>query len=221
MRCVGSGRQRYKFHDESSTFAIVDCQVSRRPAAVDLGPIAAMPSSKLSITAGSLGSVLQVTDPRYDVFSFGLFMSELPQRLGHSVALDAAASAFVSALQDLRARNQTPGTISKYVGALSAVQKSLGDDGTAYSPETLCAIFLVMAAQPWLSMKGDRHYSHGQGMSHLLRILVDRKPQDDFVRTLISSVSVVVVSTKYQVACFSWCLLKLAADTGKHIQPGH
>lgn len=121
-------------------------------------------------------------------------MQELPQRLGYSAALDASAAAFVGALKDLRTKQPSANTIKKYVGALNAVQKSLSDENTAYSAETLCAIFLVMAAQPWLSMKGDRHPSHGLGMSQLLKILVDKQPQDEFMRTLISSVSVVVVS---------------------------
>ncbi|KIE01664.1 ATPase, P-type, transmembrane domain protein, partial [Metarhizium majus ARSEF 297] len=184
------------FHDVSTAFAIVNSQVSRRPAAsskAGLGPITTVPSSKVTITASALGSVLEVTDPRYDVFAFGLFMRELPRRLGHSVALDASTAAFVSALRDLRTRQPTPDTIRKYVGALSAVQKSLGDESTAYSAETLCAVFLVMAAQPWLSMKGDRHPSHGLGMSHLLKMLVDRQPHDDFLRTLMASVTVVVI----------------------------
>lgn len=183
----------------STAFAIVNSQVSRRPAAsskAGLGPITTVPSSKVTITASALGSVLEVTDPRYDVFAFGLFMRELPRRLGHSVALDASTAAFVSALRDLRTRQPTPDTIGKYVGALSAVQESLGDESTAYSAETLCAVFLVMAAQPWLSMKGDRHPSHGLGMSHLLKMLVDRQPHDDFLRTLMASVTVVVVGCR-------------------------
>lgn len=153
-----------------------------------------IPSNKITITAGSLSSVLEVTDPRYDIFCFGPFMKDLPQRLGYSPALDASAAAFVGALKDLRTRQATPNSLRKYVGALNAVQKSLADPNTAYSAETLCAIYLIMAASPWLTMKGDKYPNHGEGMAHLLKTLVHKQPQDDFMRNLIASVSVAVVS---------------------------
>ncbi|KAK2589651.1 hypothetical protein QQS21_012666 [Conoideocrella luteorostrata] len=192
--CVGSGQQRYKFSDQTEKLTIVDHQVAKtkRPSPPLLA-LSRIPSNTTTITSGALVSILEVTDPRYDISCFGPFTKQLPQRLGRSPALDASASAFVSALRDLRNKQVTTNSLTKYVGALNAVQRSLEDRTAAYSVETLCAIYFIMVTQPWLSVAGDRYPSHGQGMSHLLRTLVEKQSNDDFVKGLIATVSVVVI----------------------------
>lgn len=92
-------------------------------------------------------SVLQISDPRYDIFVFGPFINDIPSRLGTHAALDASADAFASAFSCVHTRRITPESLAKYAHALRSVQDSLQAPATAYSEQTLCAIYFIMLCQ--------------------------------------------------------------------------
>lgn len=152
------------------------------------------PSSRATIATGAFVSLLDVTDPRFDVFCYGPFIKELPKRLGHNSALDASAAAFASAIRVVRTKQRTVDALRKYGAALNAVQQSLADPVSAYSAETLCSIYLIMVVHPWLASQGDRYPNHGEGMAQLLNNLVNKTSQDEFLRTVITTVGIAVVS---------------------------
>ena len=150
-------------------------------------------SNDSSIGTGMLVSVLDVTDPRYDVFCYGPFMKDLPRRMGHSQVLDASASAFASAVRAIRTKQTSVDALQKYGVALSAIQQSLGDSTTAYSADTLCSVYLIMVCHEWLATKGDAHPKHGEGMAQILKRLVEIPSPDSFTAGVICTVSMVVV----------------------------
>lgn len=153
--CVGCGRQRYKFKDETSNLKAADALLVRRSTAalsksnnaVSAGAPSRPLTNTVTLTAGAFVSVLEITDPRYDLFCYGTFIRDIPQHLGRHTALDASADALASAFRSVHMGRVSLETLSKYVRALNSVQKALQDPATAYSEQTLCAIYLIMLCQ--------------------------------------------------------------------------
>lgn len=106
------------------------------------------PSNEVSQLADSFASLLQFTDPQYDLTCFGPWFLGIPMRLGSSSVLDAAAAAFVSGLRRVRSSGeQDVQSLVKYGAALKSLRDTLQKPTEAKSPYTLCAIFLIMIAQ--------------------------------------------------------------------------
>lgn len=154
LACIGCGQQRFKFKDETPNLKAADKQLSRRTPAASRAALARAafdPSRALTnpttITASAFISVLEITDPSYDLFCYGTFMNEIPQQLGRHEALDASAEALASCFSCVHTGTVSTLSISKYVRALNSVQKCLQNPKTAYSGETLCAIYLIMLVQ--------------------------------------------------------------------------
>ena len=77
------------------------------------------------------------------------FLEQLPQRLGRSAALDAAAKAVVAAHSShcVSRRQVSPNVLVEYSRALTQLRLALGNTMTAQSLETLCAIKLLLICQ--------------------------------------------------------------------------
>ena len=142
--CVGSGEQRYKFLDQTHALA----RPTGGPAARDHGGVPSTPlSNDLSTLTGSLVSAITVTDPRFDLTVYGYFFEEVPRRLGRNSALDASVRALTVAFPSLRTRQQSADVFRSYSNALRCLRDCLGDPSLAQSPDTLCAVYLVMICQ--------------------------------------------------------------------------
>jgi hypothetical protein len=105
------------------------------------------PSSKVSMTTSNLISILQVKDTRFNLGIYGKFVDQIPHRLGINKALDAAATAFTAALPYVYTHEYSADMFSSYAGALKATRVSLSNPEEAQTPETLCAIYLLMVCQ--------------------------------------------------------------------------
>lgn len=92
-------------------------------------------------------SALEVLDPRFDLTVYGSFVREIPRRLGSNEALDAAVSTLTTALPLIHTRQQSAEVYRKYVQALQSLRMCLGDPVKAASPDTLCALYLVVICQ--------------------------------------------------------------------------
>lgn len=89
-------------------------------------------------------------DLKYNLsWSFGPFLQYVPQRLGSSAALDAAAKVIIAAHSSRCAsrRRVSPDVLVQYSRALVQLRLALGDIVTAHSLETLCAIMLLLICQ--------------------------------------------------------------------------
>lgn len=148
ISCIGAGEQRYKFKDQTGALT---GRASQKPAPhapqPDSWDLTPLPSSETTIKTCALISTLQVVDLRYDVSYYGEFLKDIPRRLGSNKALDAAAGALSSAYVSLHTRQQSVSTYTEYGNALKALRLCLDDPVKGNSPETLCAIYLVMICQ--------------------------------------------------------------------------
>lgn len=102
--------------------------------------------------ANAFVSTLQISDLRYSVSYYGAFLKYVPQRLGTNQALDASVKALATASSCLRSREHPTQMLIQYGNALTALRLSLSDPVKAQSPETLCAIYLVMICQVSISL---------------------------------------------------------------------
>lgn len=143
-----------------------------------------------------VASLLSATDIGQDINCAGMYLPDLPKRLGYHAALDASAVAFASTISCVR----TTGAVSqlarsKYISAIKAVQKAVTNSATAYTAETLCAILLLVSCQSWMAANNDVTPSHGGGMAHLLDVLLDKDPRcDSFTVTVVRTATGEVVS---------------------------
>lgn len=93
---------------------------------------------------------LSVKDIRYDVgWAFGTFVSDIPKRLGRSVALDSATRAFVLSLPPSPHARRQPGSdaLENFTAALKATRLALAHPTESKSIDTLCAAYLLLICQ--------------------------------------------------------------------------
>jgi hypothetical protein len=112
--------------------------------------LARIPANHLTLLIGSFVQTFNATaDLNYNlVWSYGLYLQEIPQRLGTNEALDTAVSALVAAHSSLASgREPSINAIYKYSRALQALRESLNDPIKAAASETLCAVKLLMICQ--------------------------------------------------------------------------
>lgn len=112
-----------------------------------LSPITVMPRSRTMTIATVFVSRLAVEDLRYDIHTYGTFLRYLPQRIGKNEALDSAVDAFTTGFSTLHGGVGGLEAFQKYGRALKAVRDSLNDPATGQTPETMCAIYLIMVVQ--------------------------------------------------------------------------
>jgi hypothetical protein len=106
-----------------------------------------VPNNELdSVTDGFL-SAIAVTDIRFDLSIYGAFLEDIPRRLGRNEALDAAVQALTTALPSVRSHQYSTNMYKTYMGALRQLRYCLSDPEKAASPETLCAVYLIMICQ--------------------------------------------------------------------------
>ncbi|PHH85475.1 hypothetical protein CDD83_352 [Cordyceps sp. RAO-2017] len=200
--CVGCGVQRFLFKDETE---------SLRAAGKRSGTVAASPaggrgpaetrisvpsrplSNQVTLAAGAIASVVQITDPRYDLFSFGTFIEDIPSQMGANPALDASAHALAAAFGCVHTGRVTPEALGKYVRALRSVQRSIQDPAIAYSEQTLCAIYFIMLCQGWISSEDFPFPGHGRAMAHLLNVIVSKNLHHSLNYAMLISVSISVL----------------------------
>lgn len=143
--CIGAGQRRYKFitnHDQIAVAAKDDMHTSASITVLHHSPTDLLVASMIDTMKPS-------TDLRYNLaWSFGPFLEHVPQRLGTNTALDAAVQVIIAAHANHCAhRKNLPDVLVKYSRALTQLRLSLDDALIAQSPETLCAVMLLLLCQ--------------------------------------------------------------------------
>ncbi|CAK7221679.1 hypothetical protein SEUCBS140593_004647 [Sporothrix eucalyptigena] len=161
-----------------------------------------------TIIVHRLVTALQVSDPRFDLSVYGNFLKDIPQRLGSSPALDAAASAMAASLplvgkqqgvndydKALQPVNRaTVPMLQKYGQALHALRNALSDPVAIKDPNTLCALYLVVITQGWLQQEEGHFPSHGEGVSMILRSIKGQyQSWDPFEESILSTLCFLVI----------------------------
>ena len=81
------------------------------------------------------------------VWNFGVFLREVPRRLGVNEALDTASDALITAYTWYTGSRDSPishmEVLFKYSRTLKALRLCLNDPVKAHSSETLCSIMLI------------------------------------------------------------------------------
>ncbi|TFB05878.1 hypothetical protein CCMA1212_001536 [Trichoderma ghanense] len=200
--CVGCGQLRYKFKDQTELQAE---RLSKRtrgrtspPEARSRSPssITSLVSNEQTARSVAFVSLLDITDPSYDLSCYGGWFKDLPRRLGTNKALDAAVEAMVGFYPHMRRHEQASlsrGSLFKYVNALQALRTSLDDPQLAQKPETLCAVYVLMICQGWTGKDTDQRMSHGEGLAHLLDAAASRQSRDPFEENIRDTLYVPVI----------------------------
>jgi hypothetical protein len=162
---VGAGQRRFKFIDESATAEAMAVSTADAkevgagggknfPGALqEYSPSASVkailqaPTNENTTLIKSFVSLLEVSDSRYAVRCYGIFMVDLPARLGNNPALDAATSAMVALFPSNFNHYNTPAAAQEYGTALSAMRNTLNHPNVAKTADTLCAMYLLMVCQ--------------------------------------------------------------------------
>lgn len=186
-----------------------------------------VPQNDKSHLANRLVALLDVTDVRYDVSSYGIFLGGIPMRLGRSPALDNAAYAFTACAEVLYTGHESVRALSSYQRALKSLRESIHTPSTAHTIETMCAIYLVLIcqvgtqsllinlintnfkAQGWLGSQQDRYITHGEGIVYLLKIGATQKWRDFFEIQMLLTLCVPVVRHNLPL----WLVASTLAET--------
>ena len=185
--CVGSGQQRYKFKHHNQNAQVVPFSKERKARM-------AAPSMLWSndfglMLSAFISSINPLADFRYNLwFNFGIFLEDVPRRLGHSEALDQSAIALTSAHAHFcTGRAPTVEILAKYSAALRALRVGLNDAKQAHSPNTLCAVRLLLICTSFIGRVGSIWSGHAEGAAHILRARGNFGPRDDFEGKLLLS----------------------------------
>lgn len=157
MTCVGGGQQRYMFKNQSlkvmQTQSGAESQSELRSFSsagkrvVFIGGPTRVPSTDTSIMAAAFVAAFQVTDIRYAMAYYGPFLRDIPQRLGNSTVLDAAVRALSTAYPFLHTGSYPPNVLFLYGRSLRTLRECLNNPAEARSPNTLCAVYLIIICQ--------------------------------------------------------------------------
>lgn len=148
------------------------------------------PGDEITFLTGSFVSAIKRTnDLRYNLWwSFGIFLDDVPRRIGTSEALDRAVDALTAAHANFCCRQSiSVDALSKYSSALRTLRVYLEDPIQASSSNTLCAVMILLLCQSFHGNSGQVVTGHAQGASNILRARKDFGPRDDFERKLFLS----------------------------------
>ncbi|CAI7630275.1 unnamed protein product [Penicillium palitans] len=121
-------------------------------------------------------------------WSFGLFLEDVPRRLGSNEALDRAVDAVTTAHAGFCARQRvSTEALTKYSYALKTLRVYLDDPLQASASSTLCAVMILLACQTFIGNNGQMMSGHAQGAASILRARKNFGPRDDFERKLFLS----------------------------------
>jgi hypothetical protein len=102
------------------------------------------PSNELTLKTSKLCSALHISDVRYSLSVYGIFLKDLPKRLGTDDALDACVSLFTRGMPLVHCRELSQDQLEDYGHALGAVRLRLNDPSRVGSVNSLCAVYLMM-----------------------------------------------------------------------------
>ena len=139
--------------------------------------------SDLNSLAGNfIATIKRTTDLRYNLWwSFGLWLEDLPRRLGTNEALDRAVDTLTMAHSNFSC-NKPPSveTLSKHSRALRTLSVYLDDSVHAQSSSTLSAVMVLLICQLFLGPSKRKFSGHAEGAAAILKARKDFGPRDDF-----------------------------------------
>ncbi|KAJ5610247.1 transcriptional regulator family: Fungal Specific TF [Penicillium lagena] len=197
--CVGSGQKRYKFMEENrfpKSPNSDDGVVERRTLAMNqVQFFAASPSPTPSngltqLSTAFIHTIKRTTDLRYNLWwAFGMFLEDVPPRLGSNEALDHSVDALTSAHASFSI-NRVPSVdaLAKYSRALKSLRSCLDDPATAQSSSTLGAVMVLLSCQGFIGGRARGSFTgHAEGATRILKARKQFIPRDEFERKVFLS----------------------------------
>ena len=146
IACVGCGKQRFRFQSDIRALSI-------RARLTTSAPHTHVPINDTARLQQAIVVRLQASsDIRYYIgFRYGLFLVDIPKRLGINDALDAAVTALLARHAETSMRQdqtdpRAPAAVA-YNRALTALRLTLADPDKIATSETLCAVLLLTYCQ--------------------------------------------------------------------------
>lgn len=160
---------------------------------IPVGRPSSPPSNAITLATGAFVAVLEVDDPRYDVTGWTVFLKDIPRRMGTNDVLDASAKTFAHTLSAVQSKQpQSVENLSQFGKALHLLRGSLMEDKNQIV-DSLCAIYLILLCQGWLSESPDQNVNHINGIIHLLNRVSDKDWQGEVESQILVTVCMVVV----------------------------
>jgi hypothetical protein len=156
------------------------------------------PSNELTMTMNMFVAALEIPDLRYSLSAIGDFLVHIPRRLGRSEALDSAVGALACAFPCHYSDQPTSKALVPYIRAIGALRRAMDDEKTAFTSETLCAIYLMMICQGWVGGPDDRPVPHNAMMVHILNSSKARNWHGKFEQSLLQNLRIPMVSRQCQ-----------------------
>ncbi|KAJ5089905.1 transcriptional regulator family: Fungal Specific TF [Penicillium argentinense] len=149
-----------------------------------------VPGNELSSMASAfIATIKRTTDLRYNLWwSFGLWLEDVPRRLGTNEALDRAVDALTTAHAGFSC-NQAVSmeTLSKYSQALRTLSVYLDDRVHAQASSTLGAVMILLMCQMFMGPSSRMFSGHAEGAAQILKARKDFGPRDLFEAKLFLS----------------------------------
>ncbi|EPE33525.1 hypothetical protein GLAREA_06538 [Glarea lozoyensis ATCC 20868] len=178
--------------------------------AITAARLSCLPTNRLTVLTASLVQTFK-TELKYNlIWSNGLYLQEVPKRLGYNDALDTSVSALTAAHLDIvLGRKTSVKALTEYSRALRTLKNVLNDPVKACASETLCAVMLLLLCQSFIGVRGAAYMGHVEGAAQILRARRYYNPADDFEAKLLLSLRgpvlfMGVLSDKIQFSRREW-----------------
>lgn len=144
--------------------------------------------------ASTLVYFLDTRHPGYDLDP--IISKSVTKRIGRSLALDSALAAFTSVVDALGSPSGEidSQTLRKFTTGLGAMQAALGDQQARYTPETLCAGYILWVCHTWMANSTNISRGHGEGLVHLMGVMAQKPRDDEFLSEVLDRVGASLVS---------------------------
>jgi hypothetical protein len=140
------------------------------------------------------------THPGYNLNSWRPnLLTQLPQRMGYSEVFDTSVATFTSLLETLYLPSsfQKPTRRSRqlYISSVKGLQKALAAPKERYRASTMYSAYILAQCHVWMDQKSTITCGHGEGLTHLVHVLLVQKPKDRFLINLCYAMMAEVVRT--------------------------
>ncbi|KAF2876582.1 hypothetical protein BDV95DRAFT_230550 [Massariosphaeria phaeospora] len=151
--------------------------------------------------------------------AFGSFIREVPSRIGHNTALDAAAACIVYAHSSMVHKKNANEIANPqlYLRAVQNLQQCLEDPQQGMSSNTLCASVLLGLVEALAGPRmGNRYLAHVGGAGRLMELQGPTSYQEPFARELLrfNRGGIIITSIYERKPCFltspQWCDIAFA-----------
>ena len=119
---------------------------------------------------------------------FGPFIREVPGRIGHNAALDAAVAVLVNAHTSLIHKKMSNEIVSPelYLRAIKTLQTCLEDPQQGMSANTLCASIILGLVEALAGPRvGNRYLAHVGGAGRLMELQGPEQYRDPFAKEIL------------------------------------